>query len=102
MSVHNTIMDNITAALDVLKTSDNYDLNPKKVMAYAANYQTLTLDKTPAIMILDQGNDAIVAEDSANVRFAFDVLLWVYVRGNDWADIQEKLNDGLSSLSKLS
>lgn len=95
MSNRNDIFDALLTALESLKT--DYSMHPNKIVPYTENHQSLFAEDTPILMVLDEGNEQILAEDDESVMLMYGINLKYYISGANWQDVQLEMNNFIES-----
>lgn len=95
MSNRNDIFDSLMTALESLKT--DYTMHPNKIVPYTENHQSLFNDETPILMVLDDGDERMIAEDDEAVQLLYNINLKYYINGANWADVQLEMNNFIES-----
>ncbi len=101
MSVRADIINNLISEIDEIRTSASYEAEIKKVVPYHINILTEMAASTPLLMVVDEGDETLLAMDGTHEAFAFHINIIGYInKGTKYETTQEDLNAITASVKK--
>ena len=100
-SIRNTILTNLKTALAAIEDDTNYPLNIHHVSLFDENVLKQTPEKTPMVMIIDTGREALIVADSTHYRYNWEIMLRGLIEANTSDGLHEKINEMISTLKQF-
>ncbi len=102
MSVRDDIMDEVLDALKLLRSSNDYNVKlADDPVPLLTNYLTLTKDQTPILMMVDQGDDTLLAKSPTETFIGIEIRLIGFTRRDTWEETKAELNAIIAAVQQL-